>query len=166
MDELKEKFLDRVRVNERNGCWEWQGIKRNGFGRLLVGSRKDKSRHYLLAHRVAWELYNGKIPEGMEVQHKCDHPDCVNPEHLRLGTRKTRAMPRQMSWVTAEDNPPKESGNYLAYTKSGEYIVLPYSAKHRLFNCYDTNSKEVAEMTCIEVSHCAPLVAPRGFGDA
>jgi hypothetical protein len=52
----------------------------DGYGRLGIPG------HNLIAHRVAWELANGPIPEGMKVCHTCDNPPCQNPAHYFLGT--------------------------------------------------------------------------------
>jgi hypothetical protein len=63
-----------------DACWPWVGkVKVNGYGRL-----KDKGKS-ILAHRAAYELTNGKIPDGMFVCHKCDNPPCCNPAHHFLG---------------------------------------------------------------------------------
>lgn len=59
------------------GCLIWVGpVNNKGYGRV--------SRHY--AHRIAYEMHVGTIPDGMEVCHRCDTPACINHHHLFLGT--------------------------------------------------------------------------------
>lgn len=66
------------------GCFIWLGSikKNNSYGCFRI-KRKTK-----LAHRVSWEIANGKIPKGMNVLHSCDTPSCINPDHLFLGTQQ------------------------------------------------------------------------------
>lgn len=72
--------------NER-GCQLWQGAAdRKGYGRIGKTSPAP-NRQTMLAHRLAWELANGPIPDGLCVLHECDMPACCNPEHLFLGTK-------------------------------------------------------------------------------
>jgi hypothetical protein len=73
-------------VQKHEGCWGWTGGN-NGLGYGTIQEGGKGSRH-LYAHRVAYELHYGQIPEGMVVMHTCDTPACVNPEHLMLGTHK------------------------------------------------------------------------------
>lgn len=64
-----------------SGCWIWMANSdRAGYGKVKV------NRKHLRAHRWSWMLYNGQIPDGMQVLHKCDVPACVNPNHLFIGT--------------------------------------------------------------------------------
>ena len=80
--ELSDRLWSRVDTGgEDVECWEWTGARSPaGYGRI----KGDNGT--LQAHRVAYELTHGPIPDGLFVMHSCDNPPCCNPAHLSVGT--------------------------------------------------------------------------------
>lgn len=78
---MEQRFWSKVIRTGEDECWDWTARKdKNGYACF------DRSfKHPDYAHRVAWELTNGPIPEGLLIRHKC-RGKCVNPRHLELGT--------------------------------------------------------------------------------
>lgn len=86
---VPERFWSKVDMSGgQNACWPWTASvfrERYGYGKFQVGTNRRNARA-AYAHRVAWELTNGPIPDGLHVCHCCDNPPCCNPAHLFLGT--------------------------------------------------------------------------------
>jgi hypothetical protein len=84
---LAERLAAKTVASPDSDCLLWTGHrnKRRGYGQIAV---KVEGGGYKLeyTHRVAWSLTNGPIPPGKHVMHSCDTTNCVNPEHLSLGT--------------------------------------------------------------------------------
>lgn len=82
---IADRFAGKYRVDE-SGCWIWIGktdrTKMN-YGRIYSGPAEKR---WLKAHRASYEIHCGEVPDGMYVLHKCDRPQCVNPDHLFLGS--------------------------------------------------------------------------------
>ena len=84
---LMERFWEKIEKTER--CWNWKGHKNDGYGRIGSGGHSGKQ---LSAHRLAYEILIGPIPEGLQVDHLCRNRACVNPHHMELVTIKENIM--------------------------------------------------------------------------
>ena len=82
---LRDRLEEKIMPLPWSGCWIWMGAVRSNVDYGSIRSDEAKQRQ-ISAHRASFEIYNGKIPEGMFVCHLCDTPLCVNPSHLFLGT--------------------------------------------------------------------------------
>ncbi len=91
----EDRFWAKVhKVEEPRGCWEWIGLRTElGYGRFTIDGQGRK------AHRMAYELLIGPIPEGLEPDHLCRNHGCVKviadgfgPAHLELVTHQENLL--------------------------------------------------------------------------
>lgn len=92
--EIAENFWSKSDRGRPNECWPWKAfIHPDGYGMFIMP--RTFTRRTRRAHRVAWEIVNGEIPDGLCVCHHCDNPPCVNPSRLFLGTHKQNSEDRE-----------------------------------------------------------------------
>jgi hypothetical protein len=81
-----DRFWHKVRRGGPDECWPWLGGKARGYGQFGLNGKNVR------AHRVAFLLHHGELPEGACILHSCDNPACCNPAHLRAGTHRDNTL--------------------------------------------------------------------------
>jgi len=117
-----EYLMQRVYIDQHaeDPCWVFTGGKdKDGYGQCHA-ARCAKDAGVTRAHQLSYVCFNGDIPSGLWVLHKCDNPSCVNPEHLFLGTAKDN---NEDMWSKGR----WRSGNTPKYDR--EYIVSQHGKK-------------------------------------
>lgn len=85
----KERFWAKVDKRGEDDCWEWIGGRSwDRYGSFWAGERS------VYAHRFAYELAIGPVPEGLQVRHLCGSRACVNPAHLELAANQESGQAR------------------------------------------------------------------------
>ena len=78
---LEIRFTSKIDYSE-TGCWLWIAATTwDGYGRYRLGDT------HVLAHRYSYTTLKGEIPKKLQLDHLCRIRNCVNPEHLELGTK-------------------------------------------------------------------------------
>ncbi len=78
-----------------DGCWEWSGYRSKGYGRFWPGGKRVnyvRKNNDVFAYRWGYERFIGEVPDGLQLDHLCRNPGCVNPAHLEAVTPQVNML--------------------------------------------------------------------------
>lgn len=134
-----ERFWAKVDKRGPEECWLWTGAIVRKYGMFAV--RLNGKRYMKKAHRIAYEIFMGPIPEGLVLDHICHVESCVNPFHLRPATVKQNAENR----TGANSNSGSGVRGVHATGRSGKWKVAVIHNGKRHNGGTFTNLKEASE---------------------
>lgn len=106
VEHRKLRFLSKIRKNSETGCWIWTAGRRKNdwgdtYGQFYWGKINGVETQFA-AHRAAWEILCGPIPEGKMILHKCNTMLCCNPAHLAVGDHEENMKDRDAAGRTSK----------------------------------------------------------------
>lgn len=111
-ENIPDHFWSFVSMPSAGDCWLWWGAKNNaGYG---IFTLKALGRPWM-AHRMSYFLHHHELPDGMFVCHKCDKPQCVNPNHLFLGTAQENMADATRKGRMGPKSKPKKKQEPIVY---------------------------------------------------
>ena len=132
----EERFWSKVDKRGPDECWLWQtGMVFGGYGKFFDGK-------IIRAHRYAYQLLVGPVPEGLELDHLCRVRNCVNPAHLEAVTHQENCQRGIAGYGTVPT--PKSSQNRQYFKKTH----CPQGHPYDLINTYinPTTVKGIAKL--------------------
>ena len=108
-----QTYIDDRVMKTPDGCWLWT-LSVDGAG---YGHHRRLDRSTVGAHRLSYEIHVGSIPDGLELDHLCSAPSCVNPAHLEPVTHRENM--RRVEW--GERRPARCRRGHSDWQKSGEW---------------------------------------------
>ena len=132
---LRQRFEEKYIPEPNTGCWLWLAGQSRGYGMIKIGDRNHT------AHRVAYELYVGKVPEGFHVDHLCRNPPCVNPEHLEAVPQRVNVL--RGIGITARYARRTHCGKGHEFTPENTYLSYDHDGTRR--RCRECVIARIAE---------------------